>query len=137
MQPDTEKIVGDYLRAESDITDLVGERVSGKHPRNTSTPWVKLTQIGDTAITSRPLHLYEVRLQFDCYGGDDEATAHEEASEIARTVRQVLSEAPDSTHTGAVISHVSFGPMSRVPDTGFEPDRERFVLDANVFIHEA
>lgn len=137
MQPDTEKLIGIYLRAQSAVTNLVGQRVSGKHPRNTATPWVKVTQIGDTAVTSRPLHLYEVRLQLDCYGGDDDATSHEEASELARTVRQELSEAPDSSHTGAVISHVTFGPMSRIPDTDFEPARERFVLDANIFIHEA
>lgn len=137
MQPDTEKLIGDYLRGESDITDLVGQRVSGKHPRNTDTPWVKVTHISDEAITTRPLHVYEVRLQFDCYGGDDDATAHEEASELARTLRQVLSEAPDATHTGAVISNVTYGPMSRVPDETFEPTRERFVLDAIFNIHEA
>lgn len=136
MQPDVEKLTGTYLRGDSDVIALVDDRVGGKHPRATDTPWVKIVQIGDSVIGNRPVHLVAVNLQIDCYGGEDEYTAHGEASELARTIRQSLSVMADDTHTGAVVSDVKFGPMSRVPDTAFEPARERFILSATVYCHE-
>ena len=135
MTPDVEKITGAYLRSESAIIALVDDRVGGKHPRSTDTPWVKIVQIGDTVIQNNPVYFTAVKLQIDCYGGEDEYTAHGEASLLARTVRQSLSVMADDTHTGAVVTDVKFGALSRIPDTDFEPARERFILTADVYSH--
>lgn len=135
MTPDIEKITGVYLRADSSITALVGDRVGGKHPRSIADPWIKLVQIGDSTIGDQPVHLVATNLQFDCYGGDDENLAHEQASELARTLRASLEDMSDASHTGAVVSDVKFGPLSRVPDTAIEPERERFILTATIYAH--
>lgn len=136
MQPDVEKLTGEYLRDDASVTALVGDRVGGRHPRSLQDPWVKVVQIGDTVIGNSPVHLVAVNLQIDCYGSEDEYAAHGEASELGRTVRAVLAEMPEETFNGAVVSDVKFGPLSRVPDTDLEPARERFILSATVYCHE-
>lgn len=135
MTPDIEKITGVYLRADSSIAALVGDRVGGKHPRSIADPWIKLVQIGDATVGNLPVHLVATNIQFDCYGGDDENLAHEQASELARTLRASLENMPAATHTGAIISDVKFGPLSRVPDNGLDPARERFILSATIYVH--
>jgi hypothetical protein len=135
LTPDVEKITGEYLRNDAAVIALVGDRVGGKHPRSLSDPWVKIVQIGDTTVGNLPVHLIAANLQFDCYGGEDEYTAHGEASELARTLRDVLQAMPDDTHEDAVVSDVKFGPMSRVPDSSLEPARERFILTATIYCH--
>lgn len=135
MQPDVEKIVGEYLRDNPTVSALVGDRVGGRHPRSLEEPWVKVVQIGDSVIGNSPVHLVAVDLQLDCYGSADEYAAHGEASELSRAVRAVLAEMPEETFAGAVVSDVKFGPLSRIPDTDLEPARERFILSATVYCH--
>lgn len=130
VTPDVEAITATYLLAHSALDDRIG----GRHPKTTATPWIKLTQIGDS-VFSRSTRLVHAYLQFDCYGGNDKDTAQGEASLLARTLRAALNDMPAATHTGAVVTGVVFTANRRVPDPDFTPDRERFILDATVYCH--
>ena len=137
LTPDVEAITATYLLAHDDIEALVGDRIGGRHPHRTTTPWIKVVQIGDT-VTSRSTHLVSAYLQFDCYGGRDIDTAQGEASLLARTLRAALNDMPEATHNGAVVTGVVFTGNRRVPDPDVgTPARERYILDATIYAHPA
>lgn len=132
MIPDAEKIVGKYLREHEDLVAL-GARVVGKTPDTTSTSWIRLTQLDDRAVgNSRADHLIEFMLQFDCYAG--KTGGQPEASLLARTARAALADMPGA-HADAVVTGVQFLSGARLPDTAFEPARERFVRTVLVWMH--
>lgn len=131
VSPDIEKLVAAYLLGHEQIEALVEDRVGGRHPESTAGPWIKFAQIGDSSPT-RTLWVTETNLQLDAYGGDDLDLAQAEASLLARTARAVLNDLPDIEHEDAVVSRVSFFGPRRVPDPGWEPARERYILDFTV-----
>ncbi len=128
MIPDGEALVTAYLDAQT------GERIVSRTPSDTSTSWVRLTQL-DAAneANSTPEHLIEYFFQLDCYAG--KSGGHAEASTLVRTIRAALVAMPENGVDGATVSKVRFSGMPRIPDTAFEPARERFVLDAHVWMH--
>lgn len=138
MLPDAEAITGTYLRADAAVAALVGSRVMGDTPRDTSTAWVRLTQIDGAPIaTSRAHHVATAWVQVDCYAGDSATGGHQEASVLARTVQQSLSSMNAATHTGAVVAGVKIAGTHRQPDLDFQPARERFLFTAEITLHAA
>lgn len=126
-----EKLIADHLRG-VEALDALGVRAVAKTPEKTDAPWVKITQIDapddpDGAI-ERAIDYY---LQLDIYAGKD--GGQPEATRINGLVRASLKALQDSTLAGtAVVSRVRFVSNPRVPDTDFEPARERFVLDGRL-----
>lgn len=137
--PDAEKLVGNYLRDYSGI----GARVVGKTPDDKSTAWIRLTQLNaanDPQVT--PDYLITYFLQAECYAG--ETGGQPEAGTIGRMTRRALDEAKNQTlgtiYPGgsATVTNVRFTNHARIPDTeGFEPARERHILDVEVTMHNA
>lgn len=132
LTPYFEKIVSDHLRDHADVSAL-GARVVGKTPKSVTDPWVRVTQLdaGQTA-NDRADHLVEGYLQLDCYAGAD--GGQPEANLLVRTVRGALQELP-GIYDEAVVSSCRINGAARIPDTDFEPARERFVLTASVHAH--
>ncbi len=132
MIVDGEKLIGTYLRTHASITAL-DARVVGKTPSSTETPWIRLTQLDARSERSEHEHFLAYYLQLDIYAGED--GGQPEAVTLARTAREALHQMQYATHAGAVVSAVTFSGMARIPDTDFEPARERVVLDTTVRIH--
>jgi hypothetical protein len=132
--PDAEKIVGRYLREHPDLVAL-GARVVSKTPDNVATGWVRVSQLDDPAVGGRRSdHLIEFMLQLDCYAG---ATGGQpEASLLNRTVRQALTDMPGE-HYRAVVTGVQHLSAPRLPDSDFEPARERYARTVLVWMHPA
>lgn len=130
--PDIEKTVSRYLREHADIIAL-GARVVATPPADRSTPWVRVTQLDDQAVDgSRAEHLIEFMLQLDCYAGA--SGGKPEASTLARTVRAALAAMP-GTQNGVVVTGVQFLSGAYIPDTEFEPARERYIRTVTVWAH--
>lgn len=131
MIPDGEKLVGAALRSAVSPT-----RVVGQTPENKATPWIRLTML-DARNDSQlpPDYLITYLLQCDCYAGKD--GGQPEANTVGRAARAALHALRGTTLGGsAVVSGVEFSNMARIPDIdGFEPARERVVLDALVTLH--
>lgn len=131
LAPDGEKVVGRYLRSHASLVAL-GTRVVGKTPDSTSASWIRCTLL-DMRRISRAQHLFSYMLQLDCYAG---ATGGQpEANSLALTVQAVLAEmegAIDGTTVGAAPGLLGF---ARIPDTDFEPARERVTMTVEVFLH--
>lgn len=123
---DGEGIVGGYLRNE-------GFRVVSRTPANKTTAWVRLTQLDATneTHTSETEHQIDYAFQLDCYAADNGY-----ADQLAIDVREALVDMPKDPPNDAVVTRVTFQGHSRIPDTdGFEPARERVVLDCTVRMH--
>lgn len=133
MIPDGPKIVADYLREHPDLVAL-NARVVTKMPEDTkSGPWVQVTQHDASDPHAKFEHDVAYWLQLDSYATD--AGGHPQANLLNRTVRHVLKQMSQSSPEGVVVSRVSFTGNPRVPDTDFKPQRERYVLDARVYLH--
>ncbi len=136
--PDIELLAGAWLRTHPDI-QAFDARVAGRTPSTHRKPWIRLTQLdADDDARSRVEHLIEYVLQLDCYAGEDATKAHTgqaEASALVRAARAVLKAQEGVARDGVVISKVTFQGMSRIPDTDFEPARERSILTATVRLH--
>jgi Protein of unknown function (DUF3168) len=140
--PDSEKIVGDYLRTHAAVV-ATGARITGRTPEDRATPWVRLTQLDASNQVELPVdRLITYLIQLDCYAGAAglDGSQQKQASLVARTVRDALDDLNETnTILGgtAIITRVRFanGPF-RSPDTVFEPARERFILDTLVTMHE-
>lgn len=129
MIPDGEKLVSDYLRTE------LGERVVGKSPSSTTAAWVRCTQLDASAVGGhRSDHLIEFYFQFDAYAGA--SGGQPEASSLARRLREALVAMPQEGVDGATVTGVDIRGMARIPDDDIdEPARERFTVNAAVWIH--
>jgi hypothetical protein len=130
--PDMEKVVSDYLRADPNV-QAVASRIVGKTPATTTEPWVRVTQL-DAANdpTSRVEHLIAYLMQFDCYAGSE--GGQPEANLLGRIVRASLILMP-GVHDSVVVSSTRIVSDPRIPDTDFEPARERRILTARIHAH--
>lgn len=125
--PDVEKIIGDYLR------DEMAQRVGGNTPSSVEDPWLRLTLIDDEPVDGgRPNHAFANYLQIDCYSG--RAGTRATARALAVQVRDLLAVAHEQTFVGGVVSGAETR-MSRQPDTQFEPQMERYIVTATVWMH--
>lgn len=139
MMPYAQKLVSDYLRDQLD-----GVRVVSKPPGENSrtTAWVQVSQIDVNHNTSDPtdkqLGFY---FQFDSYAGREGGMP--EAERLSRQVHALIVamegqfDAPTELDDPVVVSgtQVTAGPRS-APDTdGFEPARDRFLMDAVIYAH--
>jgi hypothetical protein len=137
---DSEGVLGDYLRNDLDLM-VLGARVLGQTPDTTEKPWVQVTLLDPANVTgnSRVEYLMSYYVQFDCYAGSEENSSPA-AFELADAVRSSLIDAigqsigPDDE---AVVTDVRPLSMPRIPDNDFEPARQRYILDAEVFMRPA
>lgn len=127
--PDSEAVVGNYLRAVPEVFALVGSRVgTRKHP-SWDVPLVRLQRFGGRSEAHNTLDL--ARLQFGCYGTDEV-----QAWQVAATVQAALDQAPGHQFDGGMISEVrqEMGPIP-VPDA--ETNEPRYLVQAVVWIRSA
>lgn len=136
--PDAEALVGGWLREHPNVT-MMGARVAGRTPSSMTSPWVRVTQLAaDDSPTSGIDYLIDYALQLDCYaGGVAQAafTGQAEASLLARRVRAILKGMEGAQADGVVVTRVAFPGHARLPDTTYEPARERYVLTVDVMLH--
>ena len=126
---DVEKLLTTYLKAET------GERVVGEIPSSTGTPWVLVRQF-DADDRTRPTDRLNCHfIQLDCYASVDGPGGQGEASALGIEVRDLLLAMPTEDFTGAVVTSVVVRGPRRIPDTGFSPARQRYILEAEIYVH--
>lgn len=129
MIADLEKIASGWLREQTEL------RVVGKPPSDTETPWVQVVQLDATdEANSRAEHLISYLMQFDVYSG--RGGGQPEANTLGRRVRAALHELP-GVRDGAVVTATRVVGDARIPDPTFTPARERRVLSATIWAHQA
>lgn len=130
MIPDAEALLSSFLRAQGDIEALVGERVYTAVPKDPTFPLLLVHRVSGSPVGSRPLHLDAPLLQLDAYGGTKKA-----AQTLIETARSVIARSLEGVHAEGVVTGVSFGPMSWLPDGDYSPAKPRYVVDVTAFVH--
>lgn len=143
--PDAERLVSDYLRMLPELAVLVPSpvdaaraRIVGQPPReNGDVAWVRVTKLDATATGQlrREERLVSYMLQFDCYAGSE--GGHPQATAIGLAVRAAIVDVPNRAHEGVVVTLATIVGDIRLPDTAYEPARERVVLTADIRMHTA
>lgn len=131
---DVEALVSQYLRAQSEVTAYVGQRVYTALPETKTFPLVRLTRIGGVPPMSRPLHMDTARLQIDVFGGS-KATALDTIDAVREELAKIVDEA--AVQPLGVVCGVRFGPLAYLPDEAFEPAKPRYTLDVTVTVRPA
>lgn len=129
MTVDAERLVSVFLRNQTAVTDLVGDRVYTDLPSRPVFPLVRLTLIGGSPVYSRPLFLDEAVIQIDSYGGPKV-----QARLIVDTIRDLMAaDSFSGIHPHGLVCSVRFGELAYVPDDLFEPPKPRYVAQATLF----
>jgi hypothetical protein len=133
--PDGEKLVSGYLRTH-DAIEALGARVAGTTPSSLSNPWLKVTQLDAVDAPNTPFeYLTDHLFQIDCYASNVKDGGQAEANLLARTTRAALKDLEAEMVDDIQVTQVRFVGMARIPDTDFEPARERVILSAEVRMH--
>lgn len=131
MTVDVERLLSGWLRARTDIADLVEDRVHTVVPNRATFPYLKITQVGGTPVFSRPLYLDESYIQLDAYGGPKVL-----ARQIIDTARAAMAEEFLGDHPGVgVVTSVRFGDLRYLPDDIYEPAQPRWIATASIYTH--
>lgn len=123
--PDVPKMARAWLLTQTDLTSLVGQRISTR--TKGTFPEVVLQRIG--GIPSIPRRLDSARIQVDCYGNTEG-----EASRTARVARTALHLMERYVTDLAVCTGVEddLG-LAWIPDTTRTPETPRFIF--GVLVH--
>lgn len=136
MNADILAVACAYLRADTTIAGIAGDRVATRTPATTDTPWIRATLLDErTDERVRVLHLTRSLLQLDCYAGQPRDYSQSEASLLARAARQALSVMHQTAHEGAVVTRAVLGSMQHLPDETLAPARERYILTVEIHAH--
>jgi hypothetical protein len=123
-----ERIVSDFLR------ERLSVRVVGQPPGNTTTSWVRVTQLSAVADGDDPTgHLVDHYLQLDCYAGRE--GGQPEAMTLGMQVRDALWEITEADPDDAVVTAGRADGPFHNPDDSFEPARERGIVTAHAWMH--
>lgn len=131
---DVEALVSQYLRAQSEVTAFVGQRVYTALPDDKVFPLVRIVRIGGAPKMSRPLYVDSALLQIDVFGGSKATTF-----DTVDAVREELAKLPDEAAVQplGVVCGVRFGPLSYIPDETFKPAKPRYVQGVTVTVRPA
>lgn len=129
--PDVETLLVDYLKADAEVSALVGTKVSSPNLPSSfkAERRVRFFYVGGSSPTPATNHVERALLQFDCYG-----TTAIEAFDVARKTLAALLRAPSSSFDGMVVSAAekSLGP---VYDPDPDNDTPRYRLDVILTVH--
>jgi len=127
-----EKTVRDYLE------DTLSVWVGGSTPKDTGQQFIRVTQLDERNVAgARTDHFNDHMIQLDCYASGDGPGFQGEAQQLYRDTRDALAAMSDETFTGVVVTAVTFSGCPRIPDTDFEPARQRYIINAFVYAHSA
>lgn len=127
IMPNMEAVVSAFLRDQPEVVDLIADRVYTALPDRVEFPAVRVTQITDRKLTSRPLWISEFVMQIEAFGG-----SKAQASTLARTCEGVIAARMVGTLDGAVIAGVDPGGLEDIPDDEYEPARPRFLFVSTI-----
>jgi hypothetical protein len=126
--PDAERVVVEFLRAQSELDAELDGRIYTVMPTAPTFPAVRVTRWGGWAVINNPLWLDECWCQVDTWGG-----SKAQASWVARLMRQLLAARLVASSAGIVTAR-RFGMMHDAPDTTYTPAKPHFRFDLSVLL---
>ena len=129
LLPDIERLVTGFLRAQSEVSTIVGARVYTEVPGDPTFPLVRVRRLGGFPTLSRPLQVDAPLVQIEGYAATKGA-----ARLLTETCRAVLAERVEGVHDTGVVAGVTFGALIWLPDEDFTPPKPRYIADATLTV---
>jgi len=132
LMPDVVKMMVTFLRAQTEVVAAAGDpsSIRGKLVKDTVFPAVAITRITNEVIVEQPFYVEAVRVQFDCWGGNNR-----QAERLAQAVRASITErGVNYGNSEGVITRVVPAGMSDTPDDVFDPDKERYIVEMDIWV---
>lgn len=127
---DAAAVTSRWLRDQTEITDIVEQRVWTKVPTKPLYPFVDIDLFHHSRITGRARWAYLSVLQITCYGN-----TRVEAFRLAQLV-EGLADDMVGTHAGeGVVTGVKLSDIRQAPDTISKPARDAYTLDLHIYHH--
>jgi hypothetical protein len=133
--PNLEALVSAFLRDQPEVAALTddGERIYTAIPGKAgSAPMVRVTQIYETKLTSRPLWITQTQIQIESWGG-----TKAQALTLGRTVEAVMAARVVDDHVLGVVVGYNGGALIDLPDEDYDPARPRFLGTSTITAHPA
>jgi len=131
---DVEALVSQYLRAQSEVTAYVAQRVYTSLPADPTFPCVRIVRVGGAPKMSRPLYVDSAHLQIDVFGGS-KATTFDTIDAIRQELAKMVDE--DPVQPLGVVCGVKFGPLAYIADESYSPAKPRYAQDVTVTVRPA
>lgn len=131
VQADPVSAVRAFLVSRSEVTAVVGSRISTQLPTNPVWPAIRLNLLSSTTVGGEAPRLDRALFQIDCF-----ATDAPSAQALARTVRAALAAAGNFQTANAVLSSgadMSIRPLPTLAD--FTPAAHQVAVSAAVYLH--
>jgi hypothetical protein len=110
--PDVVQMVTNFLRAQTELTQLVGSRIYSILPGDRTYPLLVVTQVADLPMMTRPWWGVQTDLQLQGYD-----LASNTARHVVEVTRSLLAQRSMTAHAEGSISWVTFANLAIVPDT--------------------
>ena len=131
---DVEQLLATFLRAQTEVTDLVGDRVYTDLPHDRTYPLVLVQRIGGNHVVQVPMWLDSALVQFDVYGG-----THKQAFALMSVCISVIAERAIRAHPEGCVTGVTSDSIAYNPEEDFvDPQghaRPRYTTTVNVLVH--
>ena len=131
---DVEQLLTNFLRTQTEVTDVVADRVYTDLPHERVYPMVLIQRIGGAHLINRPLWLDEALVQFDVYGG-----THKQAFALMSACLSALAERGIKAHPEGCVTGVTSDSIAYNPEPDFVDDvghtRPRFTTTVSVLTH--
>lgn len=124
--PDVEMAALRWLKAQAELTALVGQRIYAKLPKAPTFPAVRLMRVGGTPVIAQ--HLDVARLQVEAF-----APAKYDAWRVAATAQAAIHLLPGIHFEGVVTAVEDAVGLTWAPDN--QTDRPRYLFDVLVYAH--
>jgi hypothetical protein len=132
---DVEAMVSTFLREQTEVTDLCGDRVYTDLPHDRVYPLVLITRIGGGFIINAPfLWLQQASIQLDTFGGTHKQAHRLMEACLSTMVIRMVTQRPEGCCTGVVVDDIAYNPeIDFIDDLGHA--RPRFTTSASVLAH--
>lgn len=129
-----ELILSTFLRAQPELTALVGDRIYTDLPHKREYPLVSLSRTGGGYTTKQPFWLESAEITLEAVGG-----THKQAQEIASVCLNLMAARLRGRYPEGSITGLADNTLAYDPDTDLSDDsgtsRPRYILTANVLAH--
>jgi len=133
LLPDTEAFLSAWLRAQSELAALVGDRVYTVLPEAKTWPLVRLVRVGGAPLaTAEDSGLWADAPSFQV---DVWAARKADVWKVTRTIQALLATRIKGTHAALKVAGVTLGPTQYVPDADVAtPAQPRVILTLDLII---
>lgn len=130
LLPDSLRLVTSFLRAQTELTAVVSDRVYTVIPAEKTWPMVRVTAFGGDTPHTRPWWIDQPIFQLDAFGGPQK-----QARDLANLCRSLLAERIIGVHTEGTVTDVTVGGLADIPDDTFTPAKHRTLFTVQLTVH--